>query len=75
MPANTYLREDRKSYISENGERIPSHRYRAIRDGMKAEPAQELRNDPEVIRALDLLDELERRTHHGRVGHLPLLGS
>jgi hypothetical protein len=62
MPANTYLHENRESYIDDKGERVPSHRYRAIRDGMNAEPEQELRNDPEVIRALDHLDELERRT-------------
>ncbi|MEY9634167.1 hypothetical protein ABIF66_002396 [Bradyrhizobium japonicum] len=56
------LHEDRESYIDDKGERIPSHRYRAIRDGINEKPAQDLKDDPEVIRVLNHLDELERRT-------------
>lgn len=62
MPTKTDLHEHRESYINDKGERIASHRYRAIRDGINAEPAQDLKDDPEVIRILNDLDELERRT-------------
>jgi hypothetical protein len=61
VPTKTDLHE-RESYINDKGERIASHRYRAIRDGMNAEPAQDLKDDPEVIKLLNLLDMLERRT-------------
>jgi hypothetical protein len=50
------------SFINDKGERVPSHRYREIRDGMNAEPAQDLKDDPEVIRILNALDILERES-------------
>jgi hypothetical protein len=49
-------------FTNEAGERVPSHRYREIRDGINVEPAQDLKDDPEVIRILNALDILERRT-------------
>jgi hypothetical protein len=61
--------KDRVShFINDKGERVPSHRYREIRDGINVEPAQALKDDPEVIRILNALDILER-------GSRPSLGA
>jgi hypothetical protein len=49
-------------YTNEKGERVFSHRYREIRDGINAEPAQDLKDDPEVLEILNALDILERES-------------
>src|SRR5258707_9069500 len=55
--------KDRIPYFTnDKGERVFSHRYREIRDGVNAEPAQDLKDDPEVVRILNALDILERES-------------
>src|ERR1700688_1713301 len=48
--------------LNDKGERVPSHRYREIRDGINVKPAQDLKDDPEVFRILNALDILERES-------------
>jgi hypothetical protein len=55
--------KNRKSFFAnDKGERVFSHRYREMRDGVNAEPAQDLKDDPEVVSILKELDKLERES-------------
>ena len=40
----------------DQGQHVAPHRHRQIRDGVTAIPAQDLKDDPEVIRMLNRLD-------------------
>ena len=61
MPDKTYIREGREYYTDTN-KPVWSHRHRQLRDGVTVDPEQELKDDPEVTRILNLLDNLERRS-------------